>query len=35
LRDEVTETGGWAMEVEIQKKDLGILKGLELETVCG
>ncbi len=35
LRDEVTETGGWEMEVEIQKKDLGILKGLELETACG
>jgi GTP-binding protein HflX len=34
LRDEVTETGGWEMEVEIQKKDLGILKRLELETAC-
>lgn len=29
LRDDVSETGGWEMDVEIQKKDLGILKDLD------
>ncbi|MGR9108421.1 MAG: ribosome rescue GTPase HflX [Gammaproteobacteria bacterium] len=29
LCDQVTESGGWEMDVEIKKKDLGILKGLE------
>lgn len=31
LSDQVTESGGWEMDVEIQKKDLGILKGIDIE----
>lgn len=29
LNEQVTESGGWEMDVEIKKKDLGILKDLE------
>ncbi len=30
LSDQVTESGGWEMDIEIKKKDLGLLKGLQI-----
>jgi GTPase len=33
ISDQITDSGGWEMDVEIRKKDLGILKGLEIDPV--
>jgi GTP-binding protein HflX len=33
LNEQVTESGGWEMDVEIKTKDLGILKGLDTGAV--
>ncbi|MGH8549512.1 MAG: ribosome rescue GTPase HflX [Methylococcales bacterium] len=33
LREQVTESGGWELDVEIKKRDLGILKGLEMDAI--
>jgi len=35
LKDEVSESGGWTMEFEIQAKDAGLLLGCETERVGG